>query len=131
MSSDFQFEEEDFSDTRVNTNTLFRILATVRPHWRWVAGFLSCISVVSVAEGFFTFLSKRIVDEAIIPRNPTALVQTLEAYAALATLFAILVFGFIFLAGGLGQKVRYDLRKKVFDHLQSLSFSYFDKTPVG
>ncbi len=131
MSSDFQFEEEDFSDNRVNTNTLFRIIASVRPHWRWVAGFLFCISVVSVAEGFFTFLSKRIVDEAIIPRNPTALVQTLEVYGALAALFAIMVFSFIFLAGGLGQKVRYDLRKKVFDHLQTLSFSYFDKTPVG
>jgi ATP-binding cassette subfamily B protein len=31
----------------------------------------------------------------------------------------------------LGQRVRYDLRKRVFDHLQNLSFSYFDRTPVG
>ena len=131
MSSDFQFEEEDFSDNRVNTNTLIRILGAVRPHWRWVAGFLFCTGVVSILEGFFTFLSKRIVDEAIIPRNPTALVQTLEVYGALAAIFAVMVFCFINLAGGLGQKVRYDLRKLVFDHLQTLSFSYFDKTPVG
>jgi ATP-binding cassette, subfamily B, bacterial len=27
--------------------------------------------------------------------------------------------------------VRYDLRKKLFNHLQDLSFSYFDRTPVG
>jgi ATP-binding cassette subfamily B protein len=27
--------------------------------------------------------------------------------------------------------VRYDLRKKLFEHLQTLSFSYFDRTPVG
>ncbi|MEP6985127.1 MAG: ABC transporter ATP-binding protein [Chloroflexota bacterium] len=131
MSSDFQYEEEDFTSNKVDTNTLFRIIASVRPHWRWVAGFLFCITVVSVSEGFFTFLSKHIVDEAIIPRNSTALVQTLEVYAALAAMFAIMVFGFIYLAGGLGVKVRYDLRKKVFDHLQTLSFSYFDKTPVG
>lgn len=102
-SSDFQFEEEeDFSDSRVNTNTLFRILSAVRPHWRWVAGFLFCVGVVSVFEGFFTFLSKRIVDEAIIPRNSTALVQTLEVYGVLAAIFALMVFGFIYLAGGLG-----------------------------
>ncbi|UCC62074.1 MAG: ABC transporter ATP-binding protein, partial [Anaerolineae bacterium] len=41
------------------------------------------------------------------------------------------VFGFIFLAGILGERIRYDLRKKMFDHLQDLSFSYFDRTPVG
>ena len=98
MSSDFQFEEEDFSGNRVNTNTLFRIIGAVRPHWRWVVGFLFCTGVVSVLEGFFTFLSKRIVDEAIIPRNPTALVQTLEVYGALAAIFAVMVFCFIFLA---------------------------------
>ncbi len=131
MSSDFQFEEEDFSGSKVDTNTLFRIISAVRPHWRWVAGFLFCTLVVSVFEGFFTFLSKRIVDEGIIPRNSTALVQTLEVYGVMAVVFALMVFGFIYLAGGLGQKVRYDLRKQVFDHLQTLSFSYFDKTPVG
>ncbi len=41
------------------------------------------------------------------------------------------MFGFIYLTGVLGEMVRYDLRRKLFDHLQQLSFSYFDKTPVG
>jgi ATP-binding cassette subfamily B protein len=31
----------------------------------------------------------------------------------------------------LGERIQYDLRKKLFNHLQALSFSYFDKTPVG
>src|SRR4051812_1982889 len=105
MSSDFQFEEEDFSTSKVDTNTLFRIIAAARPHWRWVAGFLFCTGVVSILEGFFTFLSKHIVDDAIIPRNPTALVQTLELYGVLAAIFAIMVFCFIYLAGGLGVKI--------------------------
>jgi len=41
------------------------------------------------------------------------------------------VFGFIVLAGILGERIRYDLKKKMFDHLQRLSLSYFDRTPVG
>src|SRR6185369_17225853 len=36
-----------------------------------------------------------------------------------------------YLAGVLGQRVQYDLRQKMFEHLQRLSFSYFDRTPVG
>ena len=35
------------------------------------------------------------------------------------------------LAGVLGERIRYDLRKKMFNHLQDLSFSYYDRTPVG
>ena len=44
---------------------------------------------------------------------------------------AVGVFIFIYLAGVLGERVQYDLRKKLFNHLQELSFSYFSKTPVG
>ncbi|MEZ4668653.1 MAG: ABC transporter ATP-binding protein [Anaerolineae bacterium] len=130
MSSDFQFEEELFT-SQVNTSTLVRILGAVRPHWKWVAGFMVSIGLVSVLESFFTYLGKRIVDDGIIARNSEALVQTLALYGVLSLFFAALVFSFIYLAGVLGQRVRYDLRKKVFDHLQTLSFSYFDKTPVG
>ena len=39
--------------------------------------------------------------------------------------------GFIFSAGRLGERVQYDLRKKMFGRLQELSLSYFDRTPVG
>ena len=41
------------------------------------------------------------------------------------------MLGFIVLAGVLGERVQYDLRRKLFNHLQDLSFSYYDKTPVG
>ncbi len=44
---------------------------------------------------------------------------------------AVTVCGFILLASFLGERVQYDLRRKLFRHLQELSFSYFDRTPVG
>ena len=31
----------------------------------------------------------------------------------------------------IGQKVMFDLRSKVFGHLHKMSFSYFDKNPIG
>jgi ATP-binding cassette subfamily B protein len=41
------------------------------------------------------------------------------------------VFLFIYLAGILGERIRYDLRRKMFVHLQALSLDYYSKTPVG
>lgn len=129
MSDDY-FEEEEF-DTQFSGTTILRILAQTKPHWRWVLGFLLAIMIVSILDGYFTFLSKRIVDEGIIPGNKQVLLGIVSTYGALLLLQASGVFTFIFLAGILGERVRYDLRKKLFNNLQELSLSYYSRTPVG
>jgi ATP-binding cassette subfamily B protein len=130
MAENYEFEEEEFT-TRFNGGTLRRVLGLLRPHWKWVVGFLATITVTAFLDAVFTLLSKRMVDDALIPRNTTVLYQTVAMYGGLVIVQAVLVLGFIFLAGILGERVQYDLRKKLFDHLQDLSFSYFSRTPVG
>jgi ATP-binding cassette subfamily B protein len=124
------FEEEEFS-TEFNGRTLLRILAQAKPHWQWVVGFMLTIAFVSGLDSFFTFLSKRIIDEGILAGDKAFLSRIVTLYGGLIVVQAALVFGFIFLAGVLGERIRYDLRKKMFNHLQDLSFSYYDRTPVG
>jgi len=128
--SHFEFEEEEFT-TQFNGRTVLRILAQTKPHWKWVAGFMLTIGVVSALDSFFTFLSKRIIDEGIVAGDTAALIRIVTLYGALIVVQAVNVFGFIYLAGVLGERVQYDLRRKMFNHLQDLSFSYFDRTPVG
>jgi ATP-binding cassette subfamily B protein len=130
VSDEFEFEEEEFT-AEFNGRTLLRILAQAKPYWRWLAGFLLSIAMVSVLDSYFTFLSKRIVDEGIVAGDKATLTHIITIYGSLIVVQAIGVFGFIFLTGILGERIRYDLRKKLFNHLQELSFSYFDRTPVG
>ena len=69
MSDEYEyFEEEDF-DTQFNGGTLRRILAQTLPYRRWIGGFLAMISIVAFLDAYFTFLSKRIVDEGIVAGN--------------------------------------------------------------
>ena len=130
MADNHEFEEEEFT-TQFNGRTLTRVLGQVKPHWRWVVGFLIAIAFTAFLDAVFTILSKRIVDDGIIGRNPAVLLQTVRIYGGLIFVQAVVVLGFIFLAGILGERVQYDLRKKLFNHLQDLSFSYFSRTPVG
>jgi ABC-type multidrug transport system fused ATPase/permease subunit len=55
--------------------------------------------------------------------------------ALLVTFIMIANFGFnffqVYAMEVAGQKMMYDLRMKVFSHLQNLSVSFFDKNPVG
>lgn len=124
------FEEEEFT-TEFSGKTVMRILEQTRPYWRRMSVFLVTIALVSVLDGYFTYLSKRIVDEGILANNKAALTNIIITYGALQVVQAVLVFLFIYTVGVLGEQVRYDLRKKLFNNLQDLSLSYYSRTPVG
>ncbi|NPV78412.1 MAG: ABC transporter ATP-binding protein [Anaerolineae bacterium] len=126
------FEDEDFDQQKsLDRKTFRRIAGTVRPHWKWVAGFLISICLVSGLDSFFTYLSKRILDEGILAKDVQALTSLLTLYGILILVQAAGVYAFIYLVGVLGELIRYDLRRKMFNHLQELSLAYYSRTPVG
>ena len=57
--------------------------------------------------------------------------DTIMIYGGMIVFQAACAFGFIYLVGIMAERVRYDLRKSMFNHLQELSLSYFSQTPVG
>ena len=127
---DNYFEEEEF-ESKFNGKTFRRILELTLPHLKWVIGFLITIAVVAGLDALSTWLSKLIIDDGIVAGNKQALVNILIMYGALILIQSGSVFLFIYLAGILGERIRYDLRKKMFNHLQALSLNYYSKTPVG
>ncbi len=128
--SEEHFEEEEF-ETQFNGQTILRILKQGLPHWPLMVFFLLSISLTAVVDSYMTFLSKRIIDEGIVARNMEQLLAIVAQYGALILVQAFLVFGFIMAAGRLGERVQYDLRKKMFEKLQDLSLSYYNRTPLG
>jgi ATP-binding cassette subfamily B multidrug efflux pump len=76
-------------------------------------------------------LTQRALDVAI-PARDLGLLGTLGILFLAALLVEFLVeYGQTLLTTYLGQRVMYDLRMQIFDHLQRLSISYFDRNPVG
>ena len=130
MSEYERYEEEEFT-TQFNGRVVTRILRQAKPYWRWVLGFTAMIALCAVLDSQFTYLSKRIIDEGIVVGDRSRLLRLVGLYGGLAVVQAGTVFGFIYWAGVLGERIHYDIRRKLFDHLQELSFSYFDRTPVG
>ena len=124
------FDEEEF-EAKYTGQTLRRIVGLLRPHWKYVTIFLSMIVVVSGADALFTYINKQIIDLGIVGRSLPTLYRLLAIYGGLAVGQAMFVFGFIYTVGLLGERIRYDLRQKMFNHLQDLSLSYYSKTPVG
>ncbi len=125
------FDTEQDAPAQVSVRTMLRIMAQAQRHWRWLLGFMVCIVLVSALDAVYTFLRKQIVDQFVMLGSEAAFRQALIAYGATILFQAAGVFGFIYFTGVLGERIRYDLRQGMFEHLQGLSFAYFNRTPVG
>jgi ATP-binding cassette subfamily B protein len=123
-------EEEEFV-SKFDGKVFLRILTLLRPHWKWLVGFLFAIALTAGLDSYFTYMTKQLLDDGIIAGNQKILVQILLQLGSLYVVQALMVFLFIYLVGVLGERITYDMRKNMFNHLQELSLSYYSRTPVG
>jgi len=125
-----ELEEEEYT-SQLTAPTLKRIISLLRPHWRWMVGFLLLIGLTGGSDAIFTYINKFMIDEGIMKRSIPTLLHYASLYAGLQVIQAAMVFGFIYLAGILGERIQYDLRRALFNHLQDLSLSYYSQNAVG
>ncbi|MEI6289089.1 MAG: ABC transporter transmembrane domain-containing protein, partial [Chloroflexota bacterium] len=133
MSTDVELIEiEEEEHVSALTAPIFnRIVSLLKPHWQWVIGFIITIALTSIMDSFFTYINKNIIDLSITQKNVQILWKLAGLYGLLQVIQSAMVFTFIYLAGVLGERIQYDLRKSMFDHLQELSLSYYSINAVG
>jgi ATP-binding cassette subfamily B protein len=108
-----------------------RLLAYTVPYRRMIflGVFLTLLAALLQLAG--PYLTKQAIDKYIAQKQLSGL------YLILIIYFFVLVFLFltqyvqIYVTQYFGQKLMYDIRSKIFRHIQSLSLSFFDKNPVG
>jgi ATP-binding cassette, subfamily B, bacterial len=125
-----QWEEEEFQESW-DAGTLRRMIGLAVRRKLWFFGFLATVALVALSDSVFTYLKKLVIDDAVTPGRIESLYSIGGLFIILSILQAAGVFTFIYLAGLLGERIQYDLRRSMFTRLQELSFSYFDRTPVG
>jgi ATP-binding cassette subfamily B protein len=126
----FELEEEEYT-SQLTAPVIRRILGLMRPHWKWVVGFFITIALTSSTDAYFTYINKQFVDQGINLKDPAALMHLAAVYGSIIVFQAATVFTFVYLAGVLGERIQYDLRRMMFNHLQELSLSYYAQNAVG
>ncbi len=125
-----ELEEEEHT-SQFTGETFKRILGLVKPHWRWMVGFLIAVLFTAALDALFTYINRDMIDQGIAKKNLAALLKYASYYGGLQLIQAAMVFTFIYLVGILGERIQYDIRKAVFNHLQDLSLSYYSQNTVG
>ena len=122
---------EDLRDRYKDLILFKRVLIHLKPYSRLVSLAVFLLLAVSILNLTGPYLTKIVIDDHIKEGN----INGLDVIAAIY--FSVLIFSFIFqffqtyLMQYIGQKVMFDLRSQVFSHLHKMSFSYFDKNPIG
>jgi len=125
-----EYKEEKLKHFKARTLFL-RIIKLSGKNWPLLVGFLVCIGLFSISQASETYLLKNVIDIGIANRDLDAVFYYMTLYFCVICANAVFVFGFIFFAGLLGERSLQSLRQKMFDHIMTLSFSYFDRTSSG
>ncbi len=125
-----QFEEHDY--TKEFDPQLWRKLLSFAGPYKWQLIGLACVMIlVAVIDALFPMMNKLAIDRFVVPGITEGLGGFLALYGLMVTVQAANVFVLISLAGRIEVGIVHDLRRTGFRRLQELSFSYYDRTPVG
>ena len=110
---------------------LWIFLSYFGPHWRLFALDLACAAAVSVIDLVFPFVS-RVAMQRLLPECLfSAFFAVVAAMLASFVLKGFLYYVITVVGHGVGVLVEADMRRDVFAHMQTLSFSFFDHNRTG
>lgn len=87
--------------------------------------------ITAGVEASFTLITKEVVDEIVDQGADAQLIGYGILFFTMLAVLVICIRSFIRLTGKLSMTLMYELRKESFEHLQTLSFSFFDNNAVG
>ena len=124
-------QEEEVLGKAYDSRLMKRLLVYLLPYRTTVLFAFFLIVVESAIEICFPLMTMLAVDNYMATGDLNGLLVIALAYFGL--LVVKLGVGFVqtYLLQSIGQKIMFDMRRQIFNHIQTLSTSFFDKNPVG
>ena len=112
-------------------NALRRALAFLRSYKRESIGAALALMLVSGANLLAPLLVGRAIDDGIAPRKAEVILIVVAGLVGVALARGLFTFLQGYLAESASQGVAYDLRDALFERIERLSFSYYDRVQTG
>ena len=126
-----QQHEDDVLGKAYDRKLMRRLLVYTRPYRTLMYGAFALLCVEGGVQVVGPLLTRRVIDVAVPARDVgVVIISTVLFFGALLVEF-VTSYGQTWLTSLLGQRVMRDLRMEIFEHLQRLSVSYFDRNPAG
>ncbi|MFP3870181.1 MAG: lipid A export permease/ATP-binding protein MsbA [Syntrophobacteria bacterium] len=108
-----------------------RLLELVRPYWHRLAFAMVCMLGVAACTAASAYLVKPVLDDIFVHKN-LGMLKILPIIVLLLFLVkGVCTWGHEYLMNHVGQSIVTRLRQQLYDHLQALSLSFFDRMSTG
>ncbi|MEA2622652.1 MAG: ATP-binding cassette, subfamily bacterial [Chloroflexota bacterium] len=116
---------------RLSPGIVRRILRFASPYRRLLIGFLALIVVGALLSAAIPLLYKAIIDDGILQRDTGLVVQLALLLAGIAVVDVGLSLVQRWISARIGEGLIFDLRTRVFEHLQRMPIAFFTRTQTG
>lgn len=110
---------------------LKRFFKYYKPHKKMFFFDLTCAFLISICNIFYPMIARTIMDEYVPNENVRLLLTWAAVMAAIYIVKGILTYIVAYWGHVLGVKIQGDMRRDLFQHIETLPYSYFDENQTG
>ncbi|MCY4160042.1 MAG: ABC transporter ATP-binding protein [Bacteroidetes bacterium] len=119
------------TDKGLDRKLLRRIIGYLMPYKHWVILAFCLVLLASFLGPLRPWLIRLAIDQHIVSGELDGLSLLIYALIGAIVLEGILGYANAYFTQWIGQQAIYDVRVRVFRHVQRQSLSFFDRTPIG
>ena len=127
----FLTEEEKQNAPKISKELIIRILKYLKPYWLQLIFVFAIIILSSVLGLLPSLITARIIDEAILGKDFALLIRLV--ILAIITLAVSNIVGVLesYINSWVSQRIVYDMKNEMFQHLQKMPHSFFTSEKQG
>ena len=131
MRGGYLTEEEKENRPKVTLPLLKRIFSYLVPYWKQMVFVLVCIITSSILSLLPSVLTGMIIDEGLIGRNMQKLIILIIVSLGVTLGANLIRVGESYLNNWIAQHITFDMRNKMYRHLQQMSQGFFTSNNQG
>jgi ATP-binding cassette subfamily B protein len=123
--------DESVTEQHVTKGTAKRMFQFARPYRKILAWFLVLVIVDAILGVINPLLFRSIIDKGIPEHNKPLIIGLALVAAVLAIFDTGLSIGIRWVSAKVGEGLIFDMRSKVFEHIQKMPIAFFTRTQTG
>ncbi|MCL4417793.1 MAG: ABC transporter ATP-binding protein/permease [Actinobacteria bacterium] len=123
--------EKEAEEKQLDWKTASKLFRYVRPYKTLLILTIFLLLITALLEVAGPYLIKVAIDSYITPGKLDGLLYIVLLYGAIILVEFLIRYFQQYMTEYLGQKIMYDMRMDIFNHVHKMEMSFFDKNPVG
>ncbi|NLJ70700.1 MAG: ABC transporter ATP-binding protein [Clostridiaceae bacterium] len=124
-------KKTDQHKDKINTETWLKFIKLAAPRKRLIISLIVVLIIVAILESISPIMVRYAINHFIKYNITDGLIVYSIIYLAIVVAISFGTKSWLKLSGRIETEMSYNIRKKGFEHLQNLSFSFYDRMPVG